>query len=268
MTSAWVLGLGVLGPGLDGWERTCSVLQRKQPYVREPTQIPIPDILPARDRRRCSDTVRLALHVAAATVRAARLDSASLPSVFANSAGDGQVVHRLLAALATPEKLVSPTDFHNSVHNAPAFYWSLGVGSRAASTSIAAAQFTFAAALIKSVAQSTSEGGPVLAVCFDHPLPSPLHETYPIVAPLGVGLALTSRYTGEALARLDLSWEVSPSTSRRVQPPELSELVDLWSGNPAGRALPLLEVIANRREAALCLPASTESALRVNVTCH
>jgi hypothetical protein len=188
--------------------------------------------------------------------------------VFANSAGDGQVVHRLLAALATPEKLVSPTDFHNSVHNAPAFYWSLGVGCRASSTSIAAAQFSFAAAIIKSVAQSVAEAGPVLAVCFDHPLPTPLHETYPIVAPLGIGLVLTSQDTGAAQARLDLSWEPSQGTSRRAQPPETPGFADLWSGNPAGRALPLLEVIANRGEATLHLAASTDSTLTVNVTCH
>src|SRR5499433_367740 len=206
MINVWLMGVSVFGPGLDGWERALRVLQRSEAYAPGPVKIPPPTILSPRDRRRCSETVSLALHTAHQAAQAGGLDLATTPTVFSNSAGDGEIVHRLLTALAKPGKPVSPTDFHNSVHNASAFYWSLGTGCRASSTSIAAARFSFAAAMIKAAMHSVAESSPIVMVCFDSPLPSPLGETYPIVASLAVGFALWPRAVKEPLATLRLSW--------------------------------------------------------------
>src|SRR5262249_28201251 len=121
MIRVWVTGLGVMGPGLDGWEQALAVLRRQAAYTPTPITMPAPASLPPRHRRRCSETVSLALHAAHETAQAGGFDPATTPAVFANSAGDGVIVHRLLNALAKPGKAVSPTDFHNSVHNASAF---------------------------------------------------------------------------------------------------------------------------------------------------
>jgi hypothetical protein len=267
MRHVWLSGVGILGPGLDGWEQTLAILQRRQAYVPGSVSIPEPAILPPRDRRRCSDTVSLALYVAQQTAQAGRVDLATTPSVFANSAGDGEIVHRLLSALAKPSKLVSPTDFHNSVHNASAFYWSLGTGCQAASTSISAARFSFAAALLKAAMHSLLENTPVIMVCFDKPLLTPLSDTYPLIAPLAVGFALCPRAVGNQLAELDLSWVSNVDAAAEAQRPLLPELAELWSGNPAGHAFPLLEAVANRREAVLYIPGAHDAVLRVDVTC-
>src|SRR3546814_3937116 len=45
-----------------------------------------------------------------------RADAGDLATVFAGSDADMAILQRISAALATPERIVSPTDFHNSVH--------------------------------------------------------------------------------------------------------------------------------------------------------
>jgi hypothetical protein len=177
------------------------------------------------------------------------------------------IVHRLLSALAKPEKPVSPTDFHNSVHNASAFYWSLGTGCHASSTSIAAARFSFAAALIKAAMHSVAESSPIVMVCFDSPLPPPLGETYPICASLAVGFALSPQAVREPLASLGLSWISNVHAEAEASRPVLRELNDLCHGNPAGRGLPILEAIAWRNETVVNIPGAHDSVLRVDVKC-
>lgn len=267
MIRVWLTGIGILCPGLDGWAQARSVLRAEQPYVATPVKIPPPAMLPPRDRRRCSETVALALHVAQQTTEAGNLDPATTPSVFANSAGDGQVVHRLLSALAKPDKPVSPTDFHNSVLNAPAFYWALGAGCHAASTSIAAAHYSFAAALLKAAMHSLCSQSAVMMICFDTPLPQPLGATYPLTSAFGVGLALAPHPTDAALAQLELSWQPRIDAESAAQRPILAPLVELWAGNPAGRSLSLLEAVARREDRTLCLSGAQDAVLIVSVGC-
>lgn len=267
MIHVWLTGVGVLGPGLSGWGQTLGVLRHQEAYDGKTIEIPAPSILPPRDRRRCSENVALALHTAHETAQSGCLDLLTTPTVFATSAGDGQIVHRLLSALAKPEKPVSPTDFHNSVHNASAFYWSLGTGCHTASTSIAAARFSFAAALVKAAIHSAAESTPVIMVCFDAPLPPPLCETYPIVASFAVGFALWPQAVKAPLASLSLSWVPNVDPEAETSRPLLHDLDDLCYGNPAGRALPLLEAIAHRSQAIVKIPGAHDSILRVDVRC-
>jgi hypothetical protein len=267
MIHVWLSGVGILGPGLDGWAQTLPILQRQRAFVLGSVSIPAPAILPPRDRRRCSDTVSLALYVAEQTAQAGGLDLTTTPSVFANSAGDGQIVHSLLSALAKSGKPVSPTDFHNSVHNAPAFYWSLGAGCHAASTSIAAGRFTFAAALLKAGMHCVAESTQILMVCFDKPLPAPLNDTYPFSASLAVGFALWPRPVENSLAEFQLSWVSNvdaEAESRRSLVPDLTEVL---SGNPARHALSLLQAIASESQCVLHVPSAHDAALRIDVVC-
>jgi hypothetical protein len=268
MTQVCLSSIGVFGPGLNDWAQARSILQGNQPYRAEQVQIPAPQILPPRDRRRCSDTVSLALRVALETIQATDLDARAVPSVFAYSSGDGQIVHRLLSGVAKPNKAVSPTDFHNSVHNAPAFYWSLGTGCQEPSTSIAAGRYSFSAALLKAAVETSARGKPVLMVCFDHPLPDPLSAKYPIAAPFGVGMVLTQRAGHAPLAMLDIEWSPSENVPAGADRPQIDALHDLWSGNPAARVLPVLEAIAKRERAVICVPGSHDASLRIDVTCR
>src|SRR3546814_15018794 len=77
------------------------------------------------------------------------------------------ILQRSSAALATPERIVSPTDFHNSVHNAAAGYWGIGTGSRAPSTTLAGYDAAFALGLLESGLQVVGDRRAVLPVVFD-----------------------------------------------------------------------------------------------------
>ena len=83
--------------------------------------------------------------------------------------------------LATDGREVSPTRFHNSVHNAPSGYWAVATGSREPSTSLCAYDASFAAGLLEAAAQATVDDRPVTLVAYDLPYPEPLQRARPIV---------------------------------------------------------------------------------------
>ena len=56
-------------------------------------------------------------------------DAATLATVFSASGADGHNCHALCEQLATDDRQLSPTRFHNSVHNAAAGYWSVATGA-------------------------------------------------------------------------------------------------------------------------------------------
>ncbi|MCB2038707.1 MAG: 3-oxoacyl-ACP synthase, partial [Ottowia sp.] len=58
---AWVEGVGVIGPGLTGWEQARAVLAGEAPYEAAPTALPAPELLPPAERRRASRIVKATL---------------------------------------------------------------------------------------------------------------------------------------------------------------------------------------------------------------
>ena len=50
--SAYLGGIGVLGPGLASWPEAAAVLAGQKPYQAAPTLLPMPAILAAAERRR------------------------------------------------------------------------------------------------------------------------------------------------------------------------------------------------------------------------
>jgi hypothetical protein len=85
-------------------------------------------LLPPNERRRAPDTVALALQVAQTACANARRDPALLPTVFASTYGDMAITDYMCGTLAKTPTMLSPTRFHNSVHNAAAGYWSIATG--------------------------------------------------------------------------------------------------------------------------------------------
>ena len=80
-------------------------------------------------------------------------------AVFGSSNGDAVVVHDILEALASADRPVSPTQFHNSVHNAAAGYWTIATGSHQPATCLGCHDHTLAASLLKAVAEVEAEQG-------------------------------------------------------------------------------------------------------------
>ncbi|MEJ0008028.1 MAG: beta-ketoacyl synthase chain length factor [Steroidobacteraceae bacterium] len=86
---------------------------------------PQPSLLPPNERRRAPDTVAVALEVAQAACLNAGRDPAQLPTVFASTYGDLAITDYMCSTLARAPLTLSPTRFHNSVHNAASGYWSI-----------------------------------------------------------------------------------------------------------------------------------------------
>ena len=128
---AVIHGVSVWGPGLAGWVTSEPVLAGVQDYVGSDVDPPPSSLLSATERRRTGVAARLALIVAQHASEMAGIAPGAIPSVFATSNGDGAVVHSILEALAADQP-VSPTQFHNSVHNTAAGYWSIATASQTA----------------------------------------------------------------------------------------------------------------------------------------
>src|SRR5687767_8356979 len=127
--AAYIEGIGLLGPGLNDWPSGRAVLRGQQPYQAQKTILPAPALLPPAERRRSSEIIKLTLAVGREAITAAGLDAAGLPTVSASSGGDGETCHAICEVLASADRRISPTRFHNSVHNAAAGYWSIATGA-------------------------------------------------------------------------------------------------------------------------------------------
>ncbi len=235
---AVVAGVAVLGPGLPGWDAAHAVLAGREPFQPGEVVLPPPGILSPTERRRTGPVVRLALAVATAAAEHSGLDPASLRPVFGTSNGDSPTVTAILDAITRADGLVSPTQFHNSVHNAAAGYWSIGTGSNRPATCLGCHDWTFAAALMKAVAECQAEAAPVLLCVYDVPMPLPIHDQRPTEHLFGAALVLAPDGPG---LRLDITWCADPAGHPE---PLMETLRPLAAANPAARALRLLEGLA------------------------
>jgi Beta-ketoacyl synthase, N-terminal domain len=199
--------------------------------------VPAPQRLPATERRRAGNVVKASIVVADQALAMSGLDASGLPTVFTSSTGDPLNCHQLCEALALPERLVSPTKFTNSVHNAPAGYWHIAAQSRAPSTSLAAFDASFAAGLQEAAVQCVATGAPVLLVACDVPYPEPLHALRPLSDVFALALVLAPAGPGRALT-IDVSGNDAPTACT------LPGLEAVRTTIPAARALPLLQALA------------------------
>jgi Beta-ketoacyl synthase, N-terminal domain len=221
----------------------------------------MPSILPSNERRRVGAAVRLALTVAQQAHEMADLAPGSIGSIFATSNGNSAVMHAMLQTLAADEP-VSPTQFHNSVHNAAAGYWSIATGSRQAASCLAGHDSTAAAALLKGLASVQTTRQPQLLCIYDTPMPPPLGAKRPIAGAFGVGLILGPEPKETALARISVRYQPGVIVERCT--PILMELDTLVRGNPAALLLPLLEALARNIPANFSL-ALVESSVQIEV---
>jgi lambda repressor-like predicted transcriptional regulator len=247
--SAGVIRVGVAavalrGPGLPDWESSRTVLRGAEAYRTAAFVLDAPAQLSAAERRRAVPSVKLALGLAAAAVAQAGLDPADLPAVFTSSGADGETIVAILAALATPSREVSPTRFHNSVHNAPSGYWGIAARSREAVTSVSCFDASFASGLLEAGAQVATGGRPVLVVAYDLPYPDPLDGVRRIDAGFGVAMVLTPVPSGRGFAELRMTVADGGDASACAD----RGLEVLRRGNPAARSLPLLVLLAGRSD--------------------
>lgn len=174
MKPVFVESPGFAAPGLAGWAQAQAVLRGEQVYAPQALEPYQPALLPANERRRATPAVRLAFRVAEEAVHNADAAPRDLASVFATAEADTTILHRICSALAQESRAVSPTDFHNSVHNAAAGYWSIATKATRPSVTLAAYDATFITGLIEACGLVHGEGCKVLLAVYDLQPPEPL----------------------------------------------------------------------------------------------
>jgi len=238
--AARIEGVGVVGPGLPSWKDAREILAGRAPFISRATVLPSPEALPATERRRAGKSVRVSLAAGLEAASGAGRDPRDLVTIFTSSSGDGENCHAICEALASDDRMISPTRFHNSVHNAPAGYWGIATGATHSSDCLAAFDASFGAGLVEAFARlATEPSQPVLLVAYDVPYPEPLHATRPIPDCFGVAFSLAADAAPARGPRLTFE-----PTRERAGVVAGAPLEALRSSIPAARALPLLALLA------------------------
>lgn len=258
--TAWVDGVGLLAPGLPDWAAAAPVLAGTQDYASAPAVLPVPALLPPAERRRSSRVVRLALAVGLEAAARAGANAASLATVFSASGGDGHNCHALCEALASDDRQVSPTRFHNSVHNTAAGYWGIATGAMAPCQVLCAYDASFAAGLLEALAQVAVTGQPVLLVTYDAEYPEPMYRLRPVPDAAGIALLLSPQAGARSLARVKATLAEAPATALTAP-----ALESLCQSNPALRGLPLLQLLARGEAGQVALEYLAPLSLAVQV---
>lgn len=248
---ASILGLGLTAPGLVNFEQFKALMaENKTPELSEPLEKYSPSFLPANERRRTTATIKLALKTAEQAWNSFKEANpkalTQVPVLFVSKDGDTLNSAKICQALSENEPMISPTQFHNSVHNAPAGYWMIGQNNHAPASAISAGMYAVANGLLEAVLQSQQAKTPVLVVFYDLPVDQAIasieadstDKTNKTPSPFAFAMVLDASQK-EGL-------DTCPSLSLILTSIENKlELADNpYQGLPAAQAYPLLKKIA------------------------
>lgn len=263
MLPSYVAGVGVWSPALPSWP-VCRSRLLGEPVEATESKVPPADWLPPVERRRATLSTRVVLSVTKDALTLAGWEATTLPTVFASSSGSPDITNELCAALAAGDTQISPTRFHNSVHNAAAGYYSIAVGCHAPSTTLGAHDGSAAAGLLEANVLLATDASRALFVAFDVPYTGPLGEIRPISDPFGVALALAAEPAPGQMAALHV--ERSSRQDLALSACDDPALEHIRRNNPSARLLPLLEALARGKPAQIVLGMASGGQLMVDVT--
>ena len=262
MNRLGIAGIGVIGPGIVSWRDAVAALTGSASFSAQAEVLrAAPASLPANERRRVSPLIRMVLQCCEDTLAECSAEYPAIGSVFASSCGDLAIVDKILRALALPDKPVSPTLFHNSVHNSPAGYWSIARGGHSGSISVSAHDSSFVAGLLNAAGLVLSDAGPTLLVAYDCAAPPALAPFRPFLASFAVGLLLV-----DAPTRWSMSIQLREANlCTTLDDPALEAM---RVGNPAARSLPLLAQLATDRTGEIALPYLSDMSVVIDIESH
>ncbi len=238
--SLWLEGIGAWTPELADWAALRDWLRGGDLPPAGSAGKPRPALLPASERRRAPLSVLVAVEVASQAVAMSNRDPSQTPSLFACAHGDADILDYTCATLADAPTEISPTRFHNSVHNAAAGYWTIATGCHASSSALTALDYTFGASLLEAASLAHAEATPVLLVASDGPGCGPLTEVIASHQRFGCALLMAPERSARAVARLDIRLaDHEPDAPPSLRAQELSE------GNLSARGSKMLEMLAN-----------------------
>jgi hypothetical protein len=258
--TAYIEGIGLIGPGLNDWSSGRQILAGLQSYQSAKTIIPTHDLLPAAERRRASDIVKLTLATSLQAIEEASLLEENLPSVFSFSNGDGLNCHTICEMLASDDREISPTRFHNSVHNATAGYWSIATKTMATSSVLCAYDASFGAGLLDALTQVIVDDTRCILMASDTPYPEPMFSKRPIPDNCGIALVLAPQQNEKSIAQIQVSLTHDEAFKFTD-----TVLETLRIAIPSARGLPLLQLIAKGQTNSVVLDYLDDLRLMVEV---
>jgi hypothetical protein len=254
-----IVGAGAWSENCSNWDDFCLLMA--EGTCPQPTPLK-PELIPAKERRRAPLSVKMAVEVMDQACRMSGLDPSKVATVFASVYGDMQITDYMCRTLHAAPRTISPTRFHNSVHNASTGYWAIATGSHRPANAISAYEHSASVALLEGAIQALQEDVPVL-VCVQE-----------LAAPIAFKPFYNSdRSFSAALLLTPPAFCAAPLASARFrvrnEKSDNAEWLDVpgvdWADNMAATLLPLLAAIATPGETELQFPISSHASLSLTV---
>ncbi|MGN6313471.1 MAG: beta-ketoacyl synthase chain length factor [Rhodanobacteraceae bacterium] len=255
-----IAGIGAWTRGAPDWPSLRARLRGESGWCEDAPVKAAAGMLPPSERRRAPDSVLLAAEIAGQACTAARREPADLPCVFASTHGELSITDYMCATLASAPHELSPTKFHNSVHNAPAGYWTIAARCSAGSSAVTGYHASFGAGLLEAAALALADGTPVLFAAYDVASCGPLAEMTRTMRAFGAALVLSPG--GEASPQLSIAMRDSGAPVT----PAPACVAELAKDNPlTAHALALLAALAGATSPRLTLPAASGLMLEMEI---
>ena len=264
--TVYVDAIGLSAPGLKNWKSSINILSGGINYSATKVDFLKPKILPSNERRRTTQLIRLAFNSCEQILEQIGTEKLQIASIFSSSGGDYEILDKNCKVLSTHTNNISPTYFHNSVHNATAGYWSLALKNTKTYTSLSAGEYTFAISFLEAVNHLIIDNEPVFLCVFDMFTTPPMYYNNPVENPFSAAFKFSPKVTEDSFVKLTYNTG-SMGTPTRCQNPSIEKLKQ---DNPSARSLILLEAIAMvtnsiKMESNISIEQSEELLLNVNI---
>lgn len=260
---ARIVAIGAWGQEFRNWQdlqhlfigRTCEDDGSKGPK---------PEVIPANERRRAPLPVRLAVESSWQATEQSTYQSAELSSVFVSALGDTQLTDYMCKVLAGDSKQLSPTKFHNSVHNAAAGYWTISTTCMKSANSVAGYEESVSLTLLEALTQIHIEKTPILLTFYDAPVSKVLKGLFKNDYPFAVSIILAPEQADCSGQKISATIE-----NEMTQWPKLESIHHnvnaIYESTPTARILALLEQHAKGSPANLSMPLSKVASLNIQL---
>ncbi len=241
MREVYVQSIGFWSPGYANAAAWCG-----GPVSSEAKKPPV-ELLRGPLRRRATSQTRSAVEVLGQVLQQARWDGSRVSTIWGTAHGEHATSISMFEWMCRGEGKLSPTQFHNSVHNTAGGYASIAQKNTATSTTLTGAGELVVSGFVEAAGLLQEGQDEVALVFFDEPLRPPF-AVPGMEASLAIGFGL-SIHTDGALARLGT---FRREAEKGVHPAEN------FSGVHVAAAIPLLENLASRRSGLVPLQLETE----------
>ncbi len=254
-----IAGTGAWGSYFENWSALQALLGGAD-LPEAKLKSPKPGIIPANERRRAPLPVKLAVESSWQATQDAGVEPNTLTCVFVSGLGDTDLTDYMCKTLASEHKELSPTKFHNSVHNAPAGYWTISTGTMSAANSVAGYEESVSLTILEAMIQCETENVPMLLTFYDAPVADILTPVLPNQETFAFSLVIyphDADVEGQVLTAMvnqqeDASWPALNADS--------TYLTEMYAQNPAAKILCVAELL-NQPDGQITIPLSSGTSL-------